>query len=305
MPVRINEALPAYNALTRENIFVMSESRARMQDIRPLEIAIFNLMPTKIVTETQLLRLLGNTPLQINITLLNTETYASKNISAEHLESFYTTFGEIENRKMDGLIVTGAPVEQLPFAEVAYWQELTRLLDWARKHVFSTLFLCWGAQAGLHYYYGVEKHDLPEKCSGIFPHQITEGQNPLLRGFDDFFYAPHSRYTTVLQSELQAKGLRVLAVSEEAGVYLAVGKNGREVFVTGHPEYDADTLQKEYERDLARGINPAVPAHYFPGNNPENPPEVRWKSHANLLFQNWLNYFVYQETPFQLEDIKE
>lgn len=305
MPVRINEALPAYRLLTQENIFVMSESRARMQDIRPLEIAILNIMPTKVVTETQLLRLLGNTPLQINITLLNTESYASRNISPEHLESFYTTFTGIKAKRFDGLIVTGAPVEQLPFTEVAYWSELAGLLDWAKTHVFSTLFICWGAQAGLYHYYGIQKRELPEKCSGVFCHWVLEERVKLLRGFDQRFYAPHSRYTAVAREDILAHPeLTLLAEAEEAGVYLVTAREGREVYVTGHPEYDPDTLALEYLRDINKGLQVKIPAHYFPEDDPSKPPMVRWRSHANLLFLNWLNYCVYQETPYKLKDIK-
>jgi len=304
MPVRIKEDLPAYSVLTNENIFVISEHRALMQDIRPLRIAILNIMPTKAVTETQLLRLLGNTPLQVDVTFLHPASHSSKNTTQEHLDSFYRTFDEVEQEKFDGLIITGAPVEQLDFAEVNYWDELVHIMEWTKHHVFSTLYICWGAQAGLYHHYGIPKHTMEEKLSGVFLHKTVKDKERILRGFDDFFYAPHSRYTTVEREDiLKHPDLKILAESDEAGVYLILGKNGRQVFVTGHAEYDAETLQLEYERDVAKGINPGIPQNYFTNDDPSQPPMVSWRAHANLLFCNWLNYCVYQETPYDIEQI--
>ncbi|MDD6203546.1 MAG: homoserine O-succinyltransferase [Firmicutes bacterium] len=305
MPVRIDEKLPAFAVLTRENIFVMSGERAASQDIRPLKIAIFNIMPTKEVTETQLLRLLGNTPLQVDITLLHPESHVSKNTAAEHLKSFYRTFNDVKQDKFDGLIITGAPVEKKDFDEVNYWEELKKLITWSHTNVFSTLYICWGAQAGLYYNYGVNKELMDKKLSGVYLHHTVPLARKLIRGFDDVFFAPHSRYTTVRREDIeQHPELTVLAWSEEAGVYLVEGRGGREVYVTGHPEYDADTLALEYRRDLNKGINPDIPANYFPDDDPSLRPEVRWKGHANLLFCNWLNYCVYQETPYSLDEIR-
>ena len=290
MPVRIDENLPAFAQLTQENIFVMSSHRAAMQDIRPLKIAIFNIMPTKEVTETQLLRLIGNTPLQVDVTLLHPATYTSKNTPPEHLNSFYRTFADIKDTKFDGLIITGAPVEKKDFEDVLYWDELKQLIKWSRTNVFSTMYICWGAQAGLFYNYGINKERLDKKLSGVFLHKRTSAQHKLIRGFDDNFYAPHSRYTTVSKQDVLAcPELTLLAESEDAGVFLIEGKNGREVYVTGHPEYDVDTLALEYRRDLAKGIDPDIPANYFPNDDPNQKPIVRWKGHANLLFCNWLN----------------
>lgn len=305
MPVRINEGLPAYGVLTHENIFVMTEARASTQDIRPLKIAILNIMPTKIITETQLLRVLGNTPLQVDITLLYPSSHTPKNTTQEHLDSFYRTFSEVRAEKFDGLIITGAPVEQMPFEQVNYWQELQEIFEWTKTNVYSTMYICWGAQAGLYYHYGLQKELLPNKISGVYEHTLTGIKDKLLRGFDDRFYAPHSRHTSVDAESIRAvRELKILAESQEAGAYLIVGREGREVYVTGHPEYDATTLQMEYERDMERGLNPEIPVHYFENDDPARKPVVRWRGHANLLFSNWLNYCVYQETPFRIEEIR-
>ncbi|MBS1412632.1 MAG: homoserine O-succinyltransferase [Christensenellaceae bacterium] len=304
MPVRISRELPAYAQLTNENIFVMSEQRAVSQDIRPLKLAILNIMPTKIVTETQLLRLLGNTPLQVDVTFLRTSTHASKNTPLEHLESFYRTFEQIRGQKFDGLIITGAPVERLEFNQVNYWDELKDIMSWSKNNVYSTMHICWGAQAGLYYNYGIEKHVLDKKLSGVFLHQTLGGSQKLIRGYDDYFYAPHSRYTGVKREDVDKHPeLTVLAQSEQAGVYLIIGRNGREVYIMGHPEYDNDTLALEYRRDLEKGISPEIPENYFPDGNVNERPLNLWRGHANLLFSNWLNYCVYQETPYELNDI--
>ena len=304
MPVRISRELPAYAQLTNENIFVMSEQRAVSQDIRPLKLAILNIMPTKIVTETQLLRLLGNTPLQVDVTFLRTSTHASNNTPLEHLESFYRTFEQIRGQKFDGLIITGAPVERLEFNQVNYWDELKDIMSWSKNNVYSTMHICWGAQAGLYYNYGIEKHVLDKKLSGVFLHQTLGGSQKLIRGYDDYFYAPHSRYTGVKREDVDKHPeLTVLAQSEQAGVYLIIGRNGREVYIMGHPEYDNDTLALEYRRDLEKGISPEIPENYFPDGNVNERPLNLWRGHANLLFSNWLNYCVYQETPYELNDI--
>lgn len=304
MPVRINSKLPAFKQLTNENIFVMSEERAVSQDIRPLKLAILNIMPTKIVTETQLLRLLGNTPLQVDVTFLRTSTHNPKNTPLEHLESFYRTFEQIRGMKFDGLIITGAPVEKLEFSQVHYWNELTDIMKWSRKNVYSTMHICWGAQAGLYYNYGIEKRVLDKKLSGVYLHQTAGGHNLLIRGYDDYFYAPHSRYTSIDRQDVDKHPeLTVLAESEKAGIYLIVGREGREVYVTGHPEYDNDTLKLEYIRDLEKGIEPDIPENYFPNDDADRSPVNLWRGHANLLFSNWLNYCVYQETPYKLDDI--
>ena len=304
MPVRISRELPAYAQLTNENIFVMSEQRAVSQDIRPLKLAILNIMPTKIVTETQLLRLLGNTPLQVDVTFLRTSTHASKNTPLEHLESFYRTFEQIRGQKFDGLIITGAPVERLEFNQVNDWDELKDIMSWSKNNVYSTMHICWGAQAGLYYNYGIEKHVLDKKLSGVFLHQTLGGSQKLIRGYDDYFYAPHSRYTGVEREDVDKHPeLTVLAQSEQAGVYLIIGRNGREVYIMGHPEYDNDTLALEYRRDLEKGISPEIPENYFPDGNVNERPLNLWRGHANLLFSNWLNYCVYQETPYELNDI--
>lgn len=301
MPVKIQDNLPAIDILAKENIFVMTTSRAAQQDIRPLHIAVLNLMPTKVVTETQLLRVIGNTPLQVEVTLLRTATHLSKHTPLEHLETFYKTFDEIQDTSFDGLIITGAPVEQLEYESVFYWQELTAIMDWAQKHVFSTMYICWAAQAGLFYRYGVEKYPLPSKMHGVFAHRVFNKQAPLVRGFDDVFNAPHSRHTEVRMEDLvRVPELEVLACSDEAGAYLIASRDGKHVFVTGHCEYDADTLKNEYERDRAKGMDMPVPRHYFPDDDPSREPMVTWRSHANLLFANWLNYYVYQETPYDL-----
>ncbi len=301
MPVRIPNDLPARRTLADENIFVMTRERAVHQDIRPLRIAVLNLMPTKIVTETQLLRLLGNSPLQVDITFIRMETHESKNTPPEHLEAFYEPLARVLEERFDGLIVTGAPVETLPFEEVDYWPELCRLMDWSRTSVWSTMHICWGAQAALYRHFGVPKYPLPAKMFGLFPHRVLEPHEPLVRGFDETFFAPHSRHTEVRQADIAAvKGLKLLAVSEEAGVYMAASDDGRMVFVTGHPEYDRLTLKAEYDRDVAQGLPIAVPRNYFPGDDPSRPPLVTWRSHAHLLYANWLNYYVYQATPFDL-----
>lgn len=304
MPVNIPKNLPARELLEEENIFVMPEGRAQHQDIRPLQIAILNLMPTKIQTETQLLRLLGNTSLQIEITLLHMGSHESKNTSAEHLQAFYSTFDKIKHRKFDGLVITGAPVENLPFEQVDYWPEMVRILDWATTNVYSTLHICWSAQAGLYHYYGVNKYPLPSKMFGVFPHRILERHSPIVRGFDEDFPAPQSRHTEVHRDEiLKVPDLRIVAESEEAGVYLVVSHDGRRVFVTGHPEYDRNTLKAEYDRDVARALPIKIPRNYYPNNDPALEPQLTWRSHAHLLYANWLNYYVYQATPFNLDAI--
>lgn len=305
MPIKIPDKLPATKQLRQENIFVMSEKKAMHQDIRPLKIVIVNLMPTKITTETQLLRLLSNSPLQVEIDFLQMDSHMSKNTPHEHLSAFYKTFEEIKNAKYDGMIITGAPVENLEFEEVDYWEELVKIMDWSTTHVTSTLHICWAAQAGLYYHYGVPKHQLQEKCAGVFKHGINRRTAKLVRGFDSEFYAPHSRHTEVRAEDIKkVKELEILAQSKEAGVYIVFTKGGRRIFVTGHSEYDADTLKDEYFRDLEKGKNPTVPKHYFPNDDPTKKPIVRWRSHANLLFSNWLNYFVYQITPYDIDSIK-
>ena len=304
MPVRISDDLPARAELADENIFVMTDDRAAHQDIRPLRIAVVNLMPTKMVTETQLLRLLGNTSLQVNITFVRMGTHESKNTPIEHLEAFYEPLGRVLNERFDGLVITGAPVETLPFEEVDYWDELVALMDWSRKSVWSTMHICWGAQAGLYHHYGVAKYPLKEKMFGLFHHRALDLKDPLLRGFDEVFLAPHSRYTEVRRADIEAASeLKLLAVSEEAGTYIAASRDGRDVFVTGHPEYDRLTLKAEYDRDIAKGMDIKVPANYFPGDDPRLPPLMTWRSHAHLLYANWLNYYVYQATPFDLEKL--
>lgn len=304
MPIRIPDNLPASKILSSENIFVMTEERARSQQIRPLKIAILNLMPTKIVTETQLLRLLSNTPLQVDITLLHTKSYNSKNTAEEHLVRFYNTFDEIKHEKFDGLIITGAPVEQMDFCEVEYIDELREIMDWSVHNVFSTLHICWGAQVGLHHHFGIPKFKLDKKMFGIFEHYSNNKKSPLLRGFDDVFYAPHSRHTEIRREEVQkVKELEILSESDEAGVYILMTKEGRQIFVTGHPEYDPETLSLEYFRDIDRGLEIEKPLNYFKDDDPAKKPKVTWRSSANLLFFNWLNYYVYQETPFDISTI--
>ncbi len=302
MPVNIPRELPARGVLEDENVFVMSTDRALHQDIRPLRIAILNLMPTKIATETHLLRLLGNSPIQVEVTLLHMGSHSSRNTPPEHLESFYTTFERIRHQRFDGLVITGAPVETLDFEAVDYWPELVDLLDWSREHVYSTMHVCWGAQAALYRHYGVRKHALEHKMFGVFDHDVLDPRTPILSGFDEIFPAPHSRHTTVLAPDIEAvPELRLLATSPEAGVYLAGSADGRQFFVTGHPEYEWDTLKLEYDRDIARGRPIEVPRNYFPGDDPTARPRVTWRSHAFLLYANWLNYCVYQGTPFDLD----
>lgn len=304
MPIKIPQFLPAAETLEKENIFVMDRLRAESQDIRPLRIAILNLMPTKIVTETQLLRLLSNTPLQIDITLLTTSTYASKNTPAEHLKAFYTTFDAIKDRKFDGFIITGAPLEFMDFEDVDYWDELCEIMEWTKHNVFSAMYICWGAFAGLHYKYGIDKHALKKKLSGVYLHNTLLPSHPLVRGFDEQFYAPHSRYSGVDSADIERCGqLVLLADSPEAGAYLAASKDGRNIFVFGHSEYDADTLKQEYLRDCEKGLAPEIPANYFKNGDVSLPPVNNWRAHAHLLFANWTNYFVYQGTPYNLEDI--
>ena len=299
MPVCIPDALPAAKVLASENIFVMTRQRSTHQDIRPLHIAVLNLMPTKEATETQLLRLIGNTPLQVHVTLLRTATYESQHTAHRHLSTFYRTFEEVRGEKFDALIITGAPVEQMEFSEVGYWRELERVMAWAKENVFSTLFICWAAQAGLNDFYGIRKRVLKEKMFGVFPHRVLDRSCKLVRGFDDEFFIPVSRHTAVDEAAVYASNrLRVVAASEESGIGLIVSDDERFVFATGHSEYDAGTLAAEYFRDVNRGLPIAVPRHYFPDDDPARPPIVRWRSHANLLFQNWLNYYVYQETPY-------
>lgn len=304
MPIKIPADLPARAALESENIFVMTEDRAVRQDIRPLEIAIVNLMPTKIATETQLLRLLGNSPLQVNITLLRTAAHESKNTPSRHLERFYKTFSEIRHRSFDGMIVTGAPVEHLPFEDVDYWQELLEIMAYANGHVYSTLYLCWAAQAALYYFYDVPKYLLPAKISGIFCHEVLFPECRLFRGFDDEFLAPHSRHTEVRAEDVLRKSrLRILAESGEAGLALVESVDHTQVFMTGHLEYDRGTLDAEYRRDMGKGLNPPVPRHYYRDDNPDTMPLMTWRAHAHLFYSNWLNYYVYQETPFSLTSI--
>ena len=304
MPVKIHDGLPAVDILAQENVFVMTDKRAAMQDIRPLKILVLNLMPTKEATEAQLLRVLSNSPLQIEVTFLQTATYQPTHIDPLHLNIFYNTFDEVRDKNWDGLIITGAPVEQLAFTEVEYWDELTSILDWAQKNVYSTLHICWAAQAGLFHYYGIDKRTLSSKVFGIFQHSVTDNKNKLTRGFDDVFNAPHSRHTTVLyQDIIDCEDLELLAYSEEAGAYLVASKDGRKVFVTGHAEYDGDTLKKEYERDKISGLDIDVPHNYFPYDDTTLKPQVTWRAHANLLFSNWVNYCVYQETPYDLDEL--
>ena len=306
MPIKIPDGLPAAKVLAEENIFVMDEHRAKTQDIRPLKIGILNLMPTKIATETQLTRLLGNTPLQVEIELIQTSTHKSKNVSEEHMLSFYKTFDEIKDKKFDGFVITGAPVEKLEFEEVDYWQELCEIMEWTKSHVYSTFHICWGAQAALYYHYNIQKHMLKEKLSGIYEHKVVYKNPMLMRGFDDVFMVPHSRHTTVNIEDVQkCSQIKILAVSEKAGLYAAATDGGRQIFITGHSEYDRDTLKAEYLRDKSAGLNPKVPENYFPDDDPEKDPVVTWRGHANLIYSNWLNYFVYQSTPFDITEIKE
>ena len=305
MPIKIPNDLPAVQTLADENIFAMTETRAITQDIRPLKLLLLNLMPTKIDTETQFSRLLGNTPLQIELELIHTKTHKSKNTSQEHLLAFYKTFDDIRDLNFDGMIITGAPVEQMEFEEVTYWQELCEIMEWSKTHVQSTLHICWGAQAGLYYHFGIGKQALPEKLFGVFEHTVDRKSSILFRGFDDVFMAPHSRHTTIRREDVEAEpALKLLASSEKAGVYAMATEGGRQVYITGHSEYDADTLKKEYLRDKNAGLPISVPENYFPNDDDTLPPRVTWRSHANLLFSNWLNYFVYQATPYDITQIK-
>ncbi len=305
MPLNLPDKLPAIELLKEENIFVIDNSRATQQDIRPLRIAILNLMPLKITTETDLVRLLSNTPLQVEISFMKLKSHTSKNTSVEHMETFYTDFEEMCNDKYDGMIITGAPVEQMDFEEVGYWEEITKVFNWARTHVTSTLYICWAAQAGLYHHYGVPKHALEQKMFGIFRHRTLDPLHPIFRGFDDLFYVPHSRHTEVRKEDiLKVPELTLLSESDESGVYLVMARGGREFFVTGHSEYSPLTLDTEYRRDLEKGLPIGVPYHYYLDNDPDKGPVVCWRGHANLLFSNWLNYFVYQETPYNIDDIK-
>ncbi len=304
MPIKIADSLPARAVLESENIFVMTERRALSQDIRPLKIAILNLMPLKIVTETQILRCLSNTPLQIEIDLVQTKTYHSKNTPEDHLLTFYKTFDEIRDKKYDGFIITGAPVELMDFENVEYWEELCEIMRWTRSHVHSTLHICWGAQAGLYFHYGIPKYLLPEKKSGVFYHHVLTPKEPIFRGFNDIFLVPHSRHTEVREEDILANpSLRLLSRSDEAGVHIVEAMNGRQLFVLGHGEYDRDTLKAEYIRDRGKGMNPKIPEHYFPDDDPTQEPLIRWRSHAHLFYTNWLNYYVYQSTPYVIESL--
>lgn len=301
MPIRTQSDLPAKEKLENENIFVMDETRAMHQDIRPLKVCILNLMPLKEETELQLLRVLSNTPLQIDVSFMTLKSHVSLNTSASHLNKFYITYDDVREEKFDGLIITGAPVEKMEFEEVDYWDELCMIMDWSKKNVTSTLHICWGAQAGLYYHFGLQKKALDKKISGIYEHRVRNRKEPLVRGFDDYFYAPHSRYTEVTRDDVYAcQELKVLAESDEAGIYIAMAGDGKQIFVTGHPEYDRVTLKNEYIRDCGRGLNPEIPEHYFPEDNPENEPFLQWRSHSINLYSNWLNYYVYQVTPYEL-----
>ena len=306
MPIKIDNELPARHNLELENIFVMTESRAQRQDIRPLHIVILNLMPTKVETETQLLRLLSNSPIQVEIDLLQTATHKAKNTSSEHMLKFYNVFDDIKNRKYDGMIITGAPVENMPFEEVDYWPELCEIMEWSKTHVYSTFYICWGAQAGLYYHYGIPKYPLKEKMFGVFPHWPLDLNHPLMRGFDDIYYVPHSRYTEIRRSDIAlVKDLQILSYSDIAGVHIVSDMECRNFFVTGHSEYDRGTLANEYFRDLAKGIQIKMPYNYFPDDDPKRVPPMRWRGTASLLFTNWLNYFVYQRTPYDLTNLNK
>lgn len=301
MPIRTQSDLPAKEKLENENIFVMDETRAMHQDIRPLKVCILNLMPLKEETELQLLRVLSNTPLQIDVSFMTLKSHVSLNTSASHLNKFYITYDDVKDEKFDGLIITGAPVEKMEFEDVDYWEELCMIMDWSKKNVTSTLHICWGAQAGLYHHYGLKKKALDKKISGIYEHRVRNRREPLVRGFDDYFYAPHSRYTEVTKEDVYAcKDLKVLAESEEAGIYIAIAEEGKQIFITGHPEYDRVTLKNEYIRDCGRGLNPEIPEHYFPDDDPEKEPFLQWRSHSINLYSNWLNYYVYQVTPYEL-----
>ena len=305
MPLNIPKTLPAVETLRKENIFVMDSERAQSQEIRPLKIVVLNLMPLKITTETDLVRLLSNSPLQIEVDFLRLKSHTSKNTPIEHMMAFYKDLDEIQKSNYDGMIITGAPVELLEFEEVKYWKELTGIFEWAHKHVTSTLYICWAAQAGLFHFYGVPKYPLPEKMFGVFEHKTNNSLNPIFRGFDDVFYVPHSRHTEIRREDiLKVPKLTLLSESEKSGVYMVMARNGREFFITGHSEYSANTLDTEYKRDLKKGLPIKLPENYYRDNDPKNEPLVRWRSHANLLFTNWLNYFVYQETPYDLTKIQ-
>lgn len=303
MPIRTQSELPAKEILEKENIFVMDESRAMHQDIRPIRIAILNLMPLKEETELQILRSLSNTPLQVDITFLTVTSHESKHTSKSHLNKFYQAFSDVKSQRFDGMIITGAPVEMMEFEEVDYWRELCEIMDWSKTHVTSTLHVCWGAQAGLYYHYGISKYQLKQKVFGIFKHHVGNRKVPLVRGFDDYFMAPHSRNTENRTKDIQAvKDLTILAESEEAGVFLAIADEGRKIFMMGHPEYDRYTLDKEYKRDRAKGIDIALPKNYYPNDCPDEKPNLQWRSHGNILYSNWLNYYVYQQTPYDFID---
>ncbi len=305
MPIKIPNSLPATGVLESENIFVITESRAVSQDIRPLHILLLNLMPTKVATETQLARVLGNTPLQVELELLQVSSHESKNVSQDHMLAFYKTFDQIRDNKYDGMVITGAPVEHLPFEEVDYWDELCQIMEWSKSHVHSTFHICWGAQAGLYYHYGIKKVPLKSKLFGVFPHRVERKSSILFRGFDDVFMVPHSRHTTILREDVEAvRELKILASSKVAGVYAMATDQGRQVFITGHSEYDADTLEREYMRDKNAGLPIEVPKNYYPNDDDTQLPVVSWRAHANLLYSNWLNYFVYQNTPYDLSEIK-
>ena len=305
MPIKIPNKLPATETLINENIFVITETRALTQDIRPLKILLLNLMPTKIETETQLARLLGNTPLQVELEFLQTATYAATHTSSDHMISFYKTFDQVKDRKFDGMIITGAPVENMEFEEVAYWDELCEIMEWSKKNVTSTFHICWGDQAGLYYHYGIKKHPLDKKMFGIFKHKVDHKNSILFRGFDDEFMVPHSRHTTILEEDIRkCDKLKILSTSDEAGVYVVSTDRGRQIFVTGHSEYDANTLKKEYERDKNLGLEIEVPKNYFPNDDDTKEPMVSWRSSAHLLYSNWLNYFVYQVTPYNIDEIE-
>jgi homoserine O-succinyltransferase len=304
MPLNIPDQLPAIELLREENIFVIDKTKASHQDIRPLKIVILNLMPLKISTETDLLRLLSNTPLQVEIDFLKIKGHKHKNTSAEHMRAFYTTFDKIRKNKYDGMIITGAPVEQLPFEEVTYWNEMKEILEWSTHHVTSSLFICWGSQAALYHFYGIPKYDLDKKMFGIFKHRVSDNKIPIFRGFDDDYYVPHSRHTEIRKEDIdQVAELEIISTSEESGVNMLMAKNGRQFFITGHSEYSRDTLSNEYFRDLKKKLPIEIPKNYFPNDDPTEKPNMKWRSAANLLFTNWLNYYVYQETPYNLDDI--
>jgi len=304
VPIRISQDLPAYQILQNENIFVMTHDRAEQQDIRPLKILILNIMPKKIETETQILRLLSNTPLQVDIELMHVASHVSKNTSLSHLETFYTTFGEIKDKHYDGMIITGAPVEHLPYEQVDYWDEICQIMEWSKTHVFSTLHICWAAQAGLYYHFGIPKYPLAQKMFGIFPHVVEVEHSLLLKGFDECFYVPHSRNTEIRRADIeQVSQLEILTSSPMSGVHIVANKNGRQYFITGHSEYDRDTIAQEYFRDRDKGIDIQIPYHYFPEDDPTRTPRVTWRCHANLMFSNWLNYCVYQRTPYNLDEL--